>query len=210
MKMNRHLRFALLIVTILLFTSCAVSYRTIRPESFNYPTSVTVDGIKVSYKYDVLRSTGNKRYAEKEIKQGLRLIAIQITNQSDSTIRLSRDCDFYAGDVRILPIAARDISNRLKQQVWPYYFYLLMTFFEFSYTVTTPTSIMSGSWPVGYVLGPGLTLLNVTKASKSNSRLYINLNVTDVWNRDILRGETVNGLIGIDGSEVVPIHVRKK
>lgn len=210
MKMNRHLRFALLIMTTLVLTSCAVSYRTINPEFFKYPTAEKVDGIKISYKYDVFRSTRNNRYAQKEMKQGLRLIAIQITNQSDSTIRLSRDCDFYAGDIRILPMTVNDISYRLKQQVWPYYFYLLMTFFEFSYTVTTPTSISSGSWPIGYVLGPGLTILNVTKAATSNSRLYTNLKVTDVWNQDIRRGETVNGLIGINGREVVPIHVRKK
>ena len=208
--MNRQLRFAFLMLTMLLLTSCAVSYHSIRPESFNYPTSVTEDGIKVSYKYDVFRSTGNNRYAEKEMKKGLRLIAIQITNQSDSTIQLSRDCDFYTGDVRVLPMTTSDISYRLKQQVWPYYFYMLMTFMEFNYTVTTPTNIMSGSWRVGYLLGPGLTLLNVTKASKSNSRLYINLNMTDVWNREILKGETVTGLIGIEGREVVPIHIRKK
>jgi len=60
------------------------------------------------------------------------------------------------------------------------------------------------------VLGPGLTILNVTKASNANHKLYINLNVADIWNRDILRGETVYGLIGLESRDVVPIHIRKK
>lgn len=106
-------------VMILLMASCAVSYRTIRPESLNYPSTVTEDGMQIPYKYDVFRSSGNKRYANKEINQGLRLIAIQIKNLSDTTIRLSRDCDFYAGDMRILPMETSAISDRLKQKVWP-------------------------------------------------------------------------------------------
>lgn len=210
MKISSIFRLALLMVTILLLTGCAASYRTIRPETFNYPSTVTEDGIQISYKYDVFRSSGNKRYANKEINQGLRLIAIQIKNQSDSTIRLSRDCDLYAGDIRVLPMEVATISDRLKQQVWPYYFYMLMTFVRLEYTITTPSTITTGSWPIGYVLGPGLTILNVTKASNANHKLYINLNVADIWNRDILGGETVYGLIGLESREVVPIHIRKK
>lgn len=197
-------------VSILLMTSCASSYRTIRPESINYPSTATKDGIEISYKYDVLRSNNNKRYADKEAKQGIRLIAVQIKNQSDTTIRLSRDCDLYAGDFRILPMEVSAISDRLKQKVWPYCFYMLMTFVQLNYTFTTPTSITTGTLPIGYVLGPGLTLLNVSKASSANRHLYINLNVADVWNRDILGGETVYGLIGLDSRDVAPIHIRKK
>jgi len=203
-------RLALLLLTILMLSSCAASYHTIRPEYLSYPTSVTENGIMVSYKYDVLSISGNKRYAEKEIKQGVRLIALQITNQSDSTIRLSRDRELFAGDVRIIPMDASTISEYLKQKVWPYYFYMLMTFVQLNYSVTTATNMTTGSLPIGYVLGPGLTLLNVTKASRSNHQLYTNLNVADIWNRDILKGETVYGLIGLDSRDVVPIHIRMK
>lgn len=197
-------------VTMLLMTSCASSYRTIRPESINYPSTATEDGIEFSYKYDVLRSNNNKRYADKEAKQGIRLIAVQIKNQSDTTIRLSRDFNLYAGDFRILPMEVSAISDRLKQKVWPYCFYMLMTFVQLNYTFTTPTSITTGTLPIGYVLGPGLTLLNVSKASSANRHLYINLNIADVWNRDILGGETVYGLIGLDSRDVAPLHIRKK
>jgi hypothetical protein len=210
MKTKRNLQLAFMMVTILLMSSCATSYRAIKPELFKYPSSQTEDGIQIAYKYDVLRAAGNKRYSEKESNQGLRLIAIQIRNQSDSTIRLGRDCDLFVGDVRVLPMEPSVLSDRLKQKVWPYYFYLLMTFVNVQYAIVTPSSITTGSWPVGYVLGPGLTLLNVTKATSANRQMYYNLKDGDVWNRDILGGETVYGLIGLEGRDVVPIHIRKR
>jgi len=210
MKIKKNVQLAWMMVTILLLSSCAVSYRTIRPESLKYPSAVNEDGMQISYKYDVLRSSGNKRYANKEKNRGLQLIAIQLKNQSDTTIRLSRDCDIYADNVRVLPMEVGVINDRLKQKVWPYYFYLLMTFVQLNYSITTPTMITTGSWHIGYVLGPGLTLLNVTKASSANRNLFINLNVADIWNRDILGGETVYGLIGIESRDFIPIHIRKK
>jgi len=210
MKLNKFLSLALMLVSILLISSCAVSYRSINPETYNYPTPETEVGVQISYKYDVLRSSGNKRYAEKELKEGLQMIALQISNQTDKTIRLSRDFDLYVGDASVIPLDANVLSKRLKQKVWPYYFYLLMTPLTLTYTVTTPTTVESGSWPIGYALGPGLTLINVSKASNANRQLLNNLYETDIWDRDILKGETVSGLIGIQNRDVVPIHIRKK
>jgi hypothetical protein len=117
-KMNRFSRFALLMMILLLTSSCAVSYHSIGPQYFNYPTPVTEDGISVSYKYDVFRSTGNRRYAEKELNQGLHMIAIQITNQSDTTIRLSRDCNFYAGNISVLPLDTHKQEIRQRYQIY--------------------------------------------------------------------------------------------
>lgn len=199
-----------LLVTVLLLSGCAVSYKTIRPESIKYQSAVNEGGMLFSYKYDVLRSSGNKRYAKKELRKGVQLIAIQIRNLSDTTIRLSRDCDFYVGNDKVIPMEVSDISNRLKQKVWPYFLYLIWTFSRLDYAYWTPTTYVAGSLPIGYVLGPGLTLLNVTKASGANRKLVINLNATDIWNRDILGGETVYGLIGLESRDILPIHIRKK
>lgn len=210
MKTNKKLQLAFLMVTVLLMSSCATSYRAIKPELFKYPSSVTEDGIQIAYKYDVMKSVGNNRYSAKESNQGLRLIAIQIKNQSDTTIRLSRDCDLFVGDLKVIPVDSKTLAQRLKQKVWPYYFYLLMTFVQLNYVITTPSSITMGTLPIGYVLGPGLTTLNVTKAAHSNRMLYYNLKDGEVWDRDIQSGETVYGLIGLESREVVPIHIRRR
>jgi hypothetical protein len=208
--MKRFVPFAMLLLIVTLFSGCAASYHTIFPNAIRFPSMVTEDGVQLSYQYDILRSSGNNRYGAKEEKKGLRLIALKIKNLADTSICLSRDYDLFSGDIKIIPLESSAISGRLKQKVWPYYFYMLMTLVRIDYMVTTPTTITTGTIPVGWALGPGLTLLNTMKASSSNRKLYYNLNQTAIWNRVIKTGETAYGLIGIEGPEVRPIHLRKK
>jgi hypothetical protein len=207
---NKKIQQTLIVVLILLMPSCAVPYRNVKLETFNYPASVSEDGIKFSYTYDVLRASYNNRYADKEMKQWMHLVAIQITNSSDSTIRLSRDYELYSENIKVLPMEEREIFHRLKQNVWPYYFYLFLTFATFDFTYTTPSQIKTTSLPLGLALGPGITLLNVLKATTANLELNKDLQAMDLWNTEIPAGERVYGLIGLEGRNFAPIHIRKK
>lgn len=73
---------------------CASSYRPIRPSTLNYTAPVFGNGIGLSYKYDVLKERRNKKYAAKEADHGLKLIAVKLTNNTDTVINVGRDLIF--------------------------------------------------------------------------------------------------------------------
>ena len=208
--MKRFKQFVLLMVLVLLIPGCAVNYHRINPNAIVHPSFKVEDGLKYAYKYDVLRTSGNKRYAKYELKRGMRLVGVQLTNLSDSTIRLSRDCDLYAGGVTIIPMDIIHMSKTLRQKELPYLLYMLLTNFKLEYTVSTPSQTTTGSFPIGAFLGPGLTLLNGLKAGIANKRMTTNLLESDIWNRDIQSGETVSGLVGIEGRDFLRIEIKKK
>jgi len=80
--------FAIAIVFIL--SGCAASYKPIYPVSLNYDSHQSEDGVELSYKYDVLRQNGNKKYAKKEDKKGVKLVALKITNNTQSVVNIGK------------------------------------------------------------------------------------------------------------------------
>ncbi len=69
-----------LITGVVLLNSCATGYVTIDPKNQNYASSDEKDNIKIEYKYNVLK----KKYAKKEIKKNINVVAIKITNNSEN------------------------------------------------------------------------------------------------------------------------------
>lgn len=202
-------KFSILTIAIFL-TSCASSYRSINPPSTNYSSHDLQDGISISYQYDVLRSVGNKKYAKKEQKRGVRLIAIKVTNNTDSTINIGRDVTFYSGQNEILPMQPFATKEALKQQPALYLLYLLTTPAKLYVTKTNSngTGTETETYPIGYVMGPGLTVGNMAMASSSNNKMLNELITYDILNKDVKKGETIYGLIGIRSYGYNPISLK--
>ncbi len=68
-------------------TSCASGYKMIEPKSINYVSTNETDNVKLEYKYDLL----DKKYAKKELKKDVRLVAVKITNNSEKDIMFGGD-----------------------------------------------------------------------------------------------------------------------
>ncbi|MFA6581459.1 MAG: hypothetical protein WCS79_06620, partial [Paludibacter sp.] len=111
-----------IVLVILLFSSCATIYHSINPDKINYPAAVkTTEKLDLSYRYDVLRDAGgNKKYMNKEIKNDIRIVAVKLTNNSDSTIFIAKDVLFYCGDAKIRLMSPMEIKSKI-QQTWPAY-----------------------------------------------------------------------------------------
>jgi len=194
----------MIITIVIFFGGCAASYRPINPPLLNYTAHDSKDGIGLSYKYDVLIERGNKRYAKKEDKKGIRLIAVKVTNNTDTTINVGRDVVFYSEQNQMFLMEPMAIKNSIKQITPSYLPYLLLTFVNFYVTNGSTTQ----TYPIGLILGPGITIGNMAVAGTANTKMLNELMQYYILNRDIKKGETVYGIIGVRDMGYNPISVR--
>ncbi len=164
------------------------------------------DGIELSYKYHVLREKGNKKIANKAYQKDIKLIAVKITNHTDSVINIGRNAIFYSGENQIFPMEPIAVKNSVKQSVIGYLPYLLFTFLNLYISNGNTTQ----TYPIGLILGPGLTVGNMVTASSANSNMLYELIEYNIYNRDIQEGETVYGIIGVQDMGVNPITLKIK
>jgi len=190
---------------MIFLSSCAAKYRKINPPVVTYPVNNINEGINFSYRYNVLEERGNKKLASKEIKQSVKILAVKIINSTDSTIVLGRNFEIFSGTDKLKLMEPLTISKAVKQNVPTYLFYLLGSFS----TLKIQRGLSETTLPIGLVIGPGLTLINTSTASKSNRDMLEELETYNLLYKDIKKGETVYGLIGVRDIDFVPLQARK-
>lgn len=194
----------LTLTSIIVLTGCAAVYQPINPQSLSYTSLDLQDGIGFSYKYDVLRERGNKRYAKKEFLNRIKLIAVKVTNNSDTVINIGKNAAFYSDQHQVLPIDPMQVKETIKQIVPSYIPYILLTFVNLYISDGSGTTRI----PIGLALGPIFTVSNLTKAGSSNKILLRELNKFNLLNKDIEKGETVYGIIGIRDNSYGQLSVK--
>ena len=60
--MKKVILKTLLVLVVISFNGCAMYYRPISPNKTNYNIFEKHDGIELSYRYDMLRERGNKKW----------------------------------------------------------------------------------------------------------------------------------------------------
>jgi len=205
--MEKIILKSFILISSILLIGCAATYKPINPPSVKYNSFAFQDGIEFSYKYDVLRERGNKKLAKKEDKKGVRLVAIKVTNNTDSVINIGKDVIFYCGQNPIVPIEPQALKRSIQQVVPGYLPYLLLTFV----TLNVTTGNSAETFRIGYILGPFITIGNMVVAGSANKNLLTELNNYNLLNRDIQNGETVYGIIGIrdSGYNTISLKTRK-
>lgn len=206
--MKQILTNVLLLAFILSLTGCATRYRLINPTELNYPANSLDDGIQLSVKYDVLRSNSNRRYARKEQKRGIKVIAVKVTNLTDSVLHVGRDLTFYVGDQPMLMMDPNEVASTVKQSTLAYLPYMLLSFLKLDYMIITPTEYITGQLDIGYVLGPGITAGNMLKAHSANKKFRRELLDYDIIDRSIQKGESIYGIIAFRSYDYLPVSVK--
>ena len=108
----RIIKITLLLITIASFTSCASGYKMIEPETINYISTNESDNVKLEYKYDLL----HKKYAKKEEKKGVKLVAVKITNNSGKDVMFGRDAKLtYENGTEVYVMENEKAFKTLKQ-----------------------------------------------------------------------------------------------
>lgn len=183
------------VLGLFLLGSCASSYQKIKPESLSYKSNDLDKGVTMEYKYDLL----HKKYAKKEDKNDVRLVALKITNNSDQNLRFGQDFNLvYENGSGVALMETEKVFKNLKQKSAYYLFYLLLSPMQVYSTSSNSTgTTTTNSFPAGLIVGPGLTAGNMIGASAANKNFKEELMQHDIAGRNIKPGETVYGLIGI-------------
>lgn len=181
-------------------------YRPIVPERLNYNIREKYDAVEISYRYDVLKERGNKKMAKKELNGDVKIIALKITNNSDSDINIGRDMEFYSGITPIYPLEPKVIKDYVKQSILGYSFYFL-GFFGGS-TVTFNGRVVS-EFPFNKIIFSAIAIGNMLVAAKANNDLVKELKKYEIMDKDIQPGETIYGIIGIKDRTFIPITLKR-
>jgi hypothetical protein len=185
------IKITLLITLAITLTNCASGYKMIEPQSINYISSNESDGVKLEYKYDLLE----KKYEKKELKKGVKLVAVKITNNSGKDLMFGRDVKLaYENGTEVYIMENEMAFKTLKQSPASYLWYLLLTPMNF---YTTENGQETSSTPVGLVVGPGLAGGNMIVAGSANKKFKEEMLEYNVNGTIIKSGETKYGLIGI-------------
>lgn len=200
--------FFMLSVSIL-WMSCASSYKPIQPNSIPFNNLSSNGDVAFSYRYDVLNETRNKKYAKKEPKKGIKVVAVSVTNNTGAPIIFGTDVRLYSGDREIIPVAAQTAASELKQNTAIYLLYGLLTFTTFNKTTTTNGYTKTETTPIGLFIGPPITIGNMAISGSANKKFRSELMDNDIWGRQIAQGETVKGLLSIAEVGYNPLTIKK-
>ncbi|MCB0490252.1 MAG: hypothetical protein KDC99_17365 [Cyclobacteriaceae bacterium] len=191
---------SILLIGVITLSSCASGYRPMLPRQMSF-SSLEGEGIKYSYRYNVLSETRNKKYANKELKHGVKLIALQVQNTTDEEVILREHARFYTGDKQVLPLDPKQMQQQVKQ---PGGLYMLWSLLWLYYTKCEGFECNTIPIPIGVVIG----LLNLSTASRANKDLLSELISNNILDKRIAPGETVTGLLGISSDGSLPLEIR--
>lgn len=189
----------LLLCALILLSSCATGYKNINPQNLNYSSSEEKEGVKIEYKYDVLK----KKYAKKEKKKGINVIAIKVANNSNNDLIFGENIVLTDSNNNTINLLNNnEIFKPLKQNVATYLLYLLLTPLNIFTTESNEfgQQEQTSSIPVGLVIGPGITLINTITAGSANKKFKDEIHIQNLKNKTIKRGDTISGIIGVSST----------
>lgn len=189
--------FSLVLALLILLTGCASSYRVSNPENMNFVSfTSSIEGLKLYYKYDLL----DTKYAKKEERNGVKVIAIKIINTSGQDYVFGEDVFLrYKSGGQVHILNKDNTYKSLKQGSAIYALYLLMTPINLYRSETNSNNISeeTSSIPIGWALGPGLSLGNILVSSSANKKFKNQLNAYNPVGKRIKDGETFYGIVPI-------------
>lgn len=205
--MIKFFKISVLTLSVLFLNSCASGYKKIQPKTINFASRSENNSIVLEYKYDLLE----KKYKKKELNNGLKLIAVKVTNNTSNDLVFGKDIRLtYENGNELNLLETNVVYNAIKQSPASYLWYLLLTPMQFQTTTTNSfgQQTSSSSTPIGLVIGPGLAGGNMIAASSANKNFQNDLTENDILGKVIKTGETVYGIVGIRSDNYDTIKVK--
>jgi hypothetical protein len=200
--MRKYLTIALLFLIMAFIVGCAASYTRISPEVRKYKMGDSTSAISMMYKYDVLSLKGNKRYAKLEAKAGISVVAIKISNHTDSTLYTSRMKIFF-GTKEVIPLNAFSASQMLKQGVVIYLLYSLLGL----YVATGPSNTYGQTHYTVIPIGIPIAAGNMLGAGAANTNLRNEFLKYDISDRIIKPGQDLFAIVSLKEITHEPLRV---
>ncbi len=185
------------IFLVAILSSCASKYNLLQPELANYNTNTSInDGIEISYEHNSL----NKNYGKKANQKDIRIVSVKIKNNRKEAIQQGKDFKLVSSsDNNLLIIPPHEVFVSIKQRPASHLLYLLLTPLKLFRNQVNEYGVPESEeiFPIGYILGPAISIGNMVAASNANKKLNEELKLYDIQNTVINPGQTVYGLVGI-------------
>jgi hypothetical protein len=198
-------RIYILAIFTVLMSSCAAIYNPIEPSYLSYELAGNYNGLKLSYRYGILAELNNKRYARKESKQKIKLVAVKIENTSNKALVIGSDFNLTSNGQAIEFIKSAEAYQKLKQKNWPALGFLLLA-------LTPPVQTTNGAsvadFPLGMVAGPMLAAGNIFVAINANKQFQSELQSNTILGSTIKPQETIYGIIVLNSDQENPIEIK--
>jgi hypothetical protein len=193
---------AVIFITSMLLSGCAASYKPVYPSSLIYNVDVNQDSVGFGYRYDVLGFKGNKRYAKKETKSLVRVVAMKIENRTEGPLTIGQNLFLYSGKNMVHPMEPESVRKSLKQSVAIYLLYSLLWFND-GECDSNGDCKTTAVYPVGIPIAIG----NMVAAGSANKQFLAELTRYNVSTKPIEPGETVYALVGIPDNGFQPLSM---
>lgn len=179
---------------LLFLTGCATSYKPLTTSLYPYRNRNSDNGaISISYDYDVQQMSNNKRYSNSEKKNGMAAVAIRIENNGDDAIIITRESLLiYKAGIQVQALTVRDYTKQVRQKAGFHMFHTFWgpwTFIETNYMGAQSRKFIF--IPIGAVIG----FVNMSRASKANAFHQATIQSNEIWGRQVLPGEKIQGII---------------
>lgn len=188
----------------LLLCGCASSYKPITPSANYFQHGDNYSGLEFSYKMGILSERRNRKYAKREDKKGIRVVAVRLANNTGRPLVAGQDFRFFSRESELILLDPQFVHQELKQGVPIYLLYLLLSPMQL-YTGDEQGNIEST--PIGLILGPGIAFGNMVGAGAANQHFLRDLERFSIIGKTIEAGETVYGLISIRDNAYNPIRI---
>jgi hypothetical protein len=162
------------IIFPILISGCAATYHPLSLDNITYTPGDTIKGISYGYCYNVLTEQGNKKYGEKENQKNIKLVAFSFTNTGLHKIDLVNDLEYFQyGTRQIIPLESNTIASSFEQNPNKYYADLGLMLLNGYYSEESSingdvTSSHFRIIPIGLIIGPILTIVNISAAKNAN------------------------------------------
>lgn len=116
----RTILFFKIMMLSLLLSSCASKYRNLEPTTLKFdqlPDTLKTGNVAFSWKYDVLGSARNRKYARKERWHNVRLLAVRVVNLSADTLFLPENLVVFSEKDTLRMLSADDAYAELRQNI---------------------------------------------------------------------------------------------
>lgn len=204
MNIFTRLGFGAIAMGMMCLSSCASYYKPLNPQSAPYTFTEKGEGVDYSYQYDLLQLYGNKKYAKREVKNHIRVVAVRVTNNTDSTLHIGNDYKFMLGNTETTPVAPTLAAKQLKQGVPIYLLYALLN--------TTLTTTVDGRVTESTFIpsGPPIAAYNLIVAASANSKFKNELIIQNIQDKSVAPGETVHGLVSLRTISAAPVRLERR
>jgi len=201
---TKKLGCSVIALGMMCLTSCASYYKPINAPAAPYTYSEQADGLAYSYQYDMLQLNGNKKYAKRELKNNIKVVAVKVTNTTDSTLHIGNDFKVMLGNLETTPVPPTVVAQKLKQGVPIYLLYLLL---NLNFTTTVDGQVSESKF---IPTGPPIAAYNLIVAANANSRFKQELITQNLLDKTVAPGETVFGLVSLNTLNAAPVRLMRR